>query len=156
MAGYFSTYAILASGSDAGTVRLASLAGDFWTITGARPALGTLFAPDTQPGSIVLSHQLFERRFAGDSSIVGKSMTLDGRPVTVAGVLASDFEFLFPQDRPDVESGGIDAYVSSGPQLRSSSQRMRVFVAARLKPLVSIETALTELQTVDARVLQTY
>lgn len=156
MAGYFYTDGILASASDAGQVRLASLAGDFWVITGARPALGTLFAPDSPPESIVLSHQLFERRFAGDSSIVGKSMTLDGRPVTVAGVLAPDFEFLFPQDRPDVESGGIDAYVSSGHLLRSSSQRMRVFVAARLKPRVSIGAALTELQTVEARVLQTY
>jgi len=156
MAGYFYSNGILASANDAVQVRLASIAGDFWGITGAKPALGTLFAPGTPPESIVLSNQLFERRFARDSSIVGKSMSLDGRPVIVAGVLAPDFEFLFPQDRPDVESGGIDAYVSSGPLLRSSSQRMTVFVAARLNPLVTIESALTELQAVEARILQTY
>ena len=154
MAGYFYTDAILASGSDAGQVRLASIAGDFWAITGARTELGTLFAPDTPPGSIVLSSELFERRFAGDSSIVGKKMILDGRPVTVIGVLAPDFEFLFPQNRPDVGLGGIDAYVSSGPLLRSLPQR--VFVAARLKPMVTIESALTEIQTIEGRVLQTY
>jgi putative ABC transport system permease protein len=153
MTGYFYRDAILASGSDAGQVRLAGLTGNFWAITGARAALGTLFAPDTPLGSIVLSHQLFERRFAADSGIVGKSVMLDGRSVTVTGVLAPDFEFLFPQDRPDVESGGIDAYVSSGPLLRSS--RQRVFVAAKLKPLVTIESALTELQTVEGRILQT-
>jgi len=156
MAGYFYSNGILASADDASQVRLAALAGDFWSITGARPVLGSLFAPNTPPVSIVLSHQLFKRRFAEDSSIVGKSMTLDGRPVTVTGVLAPDFEFLFPQDRPDVESGGIDAYVSSGPLLRSSSERMTVFVAARLKPPVTIGSALTELQTVEARVLQAY
>ncbi len=155
IAGYSYSDAILASANDADQVRLASLAGDFWAITGARPILGTLFAADTPPGSIVLSHQLFERRFAGDSNIVGKSMTLDGRPVTVTGVLAPDFEFLFPQERPNVESGGIDAYVSSGPLLRSSPG-MRLSVAARLKPLLSIENALMELRTIEARVLQTY
>ncbi len=156
MAGYFYSNGILASANDAGQVRLASVAGDFWSITGAKPALGTLFGPDTPPGSIVLSHECFERRFAGNSSIAGKSVTLDGRPVTVAGVLAPDFEFLFPQDRPDVESGGVDAYVSSGPLLRSSSQSLRVFVAARLKPRVTIGSALSELQAVEARILQTY
>ena len=154
MAGYFYTDAVLASASDAGQVRLASLAGDFWAITGGKAAFGTLFAPDTPPESIVLSHKLFERRFAGDPSIVGKSLILDGRSVTVAGVLAPEFEFLFPQDRPDVESGGIDAYVSSGPLLRSS--RQRVFVAARLKPMVTMRSALSELQTVEGRLLQTY
>ena len=154
MAGYSYSDGILASSNDAGQVRLASLAGDFWAITGAKPAWGTLFAPDTPLGSIVLSHPLFERRFAGDSTVVGKSMILDGRPVTVTGVLAPGFEFLFPQDRPDLESGGIDAYVSSGPLLRSS--RQRVFVAARLKPLVTMGSALSELQTVEARILQTY
>lgn len=156
MAGYFYSDGILGSGSEAGQVRLASVAGDFWSITGAKPAFGSLFAPDTPPGSIVVSHQLFERRFAGDSTIVGRSMTLNGRSVTVTGVLAPDFEFLFPQDRPDVELGGIDAYVSPGPMVRSPSQRMTVFVAARLKPLVTIGSALTELQTVEARILQTY
>jgi putative ABC transport system permease protein len=154
MAGYFYSDGVLASVGDAGQVRLASVAGDFWAITGARAALGTLFAPDTAPGSIMLSHQLFERRFAGDSSIVGKSMILDGRPVTVTGVLTPDFEFLFPQNRPDFESGGIDAFVSSGPLLRSS--RQRVSVAARLKPLVTMGSALTELQTVEGRILKTY
>jgi len=154
LGGYFYTDAILASGGDAGQVRLASIAGDFWAITGARAALGTLFAPDTPAGSIVLSNQLFERRFAADSSIVGKSMILDGRSVTVTGVLAPDFEFLFPQNRPDVESGGIDVYVSSGPLLRSTPQRL--FVGARLKPLATIESALTELQIVQGRILQTY
>src|SRR5262249_24165945 len=119
MTGYIYNDGILASAGDGWQIRLASIAGDFWGITGARAALGTLFVPETPPVSIVLSHQFFERHFAGDPGIVGKSLTLDGRVVTVSGVLAPDFEFLFPQDRPDVGNGGIDAYISTGPLVRS-------------------------------------
>jgi putative ABC transport system permease protein len=99
MAGYDYRDAVLAASNDAGQVRVASIAGDFWAITGCRPLLGRLFEPAEPPGSIVLSHKYFERRFGGDPHVVGKAMSLDGQPITITGVLPADFQFLLPQAR---------------------------------------------------------
>ena len=61
----------------------------------ARPVLGRTFAPDEdQPGKntvIVLTHELWKRRFGGDPSIVGRSLRLNGEPYTVIGVLPPAF-----------------------------------------------------------------
>jgi putative ABC transport system permease protein len=109
MAGYFHRDATLAASDDASKVRVASIAGDFWAITGARPSLGRLFEPEEPPGAIVLSHKFFESRLGSDPRVVGKAMTLDGQPVTVTGVLPPDFQFLFPQSRADLTSGDVEA-----------------------------------------------
>ena len=156
MAGYFYYDATLAASNDAGQVQVASIAGDFWAMTGVRPALGRLFEPAEPPGAIVLSHRFFERRFGGDSHVVGKAMTLDGQPVTIVGVLPPDFQFLFPQDRTDIASSEIEAYVPVPPLARSGGQRTRLFVTARLKPLVPTESALTELRVIETGILRAY
>jgi putative ABC transport system permease protein len=150
MAGYEYHDATLAASDDAGQVRVASIAGDFWAITGARPALGRLFKPEDPPGALVLSHQLFERRFGSDRDIVGRAVTLDGQAVTITGVLPADFEFL--QQNP-VE---IQAYVPAPPQVRTGGQRMHLSVFAKLKPGVPIDRALAELRVIEAGVLRAY
>jgi len=61
----------------------------------ARPVLGRTFAPDEdQPGKntvIVLTHELWKRRFGGDPGLVGRSIRLNGEPYTVIGVLPPAF-----------------------------------------------------------------
>jgi putative ABC transport system permease protein len=72
-----------------------------------RPTQGRLFtrAEDTWGSGqrvVLLSDGLWKRRFAGDPSVVGKSMTLDGNPYTVVGVLPREFAFVnFPR-APDL------------------------------------------------------
>jgi hypothetical protein len=95
MAGYTYGDATLATKNTSGQERVLSIAGDFWAITGARARLGHLFEPAKSRNSVVLSDSLFERQFKGDPGIIGKIVTLDGRPVTVAGVLPRDFRFSF-------------------------------------------------------------
>jgi putative ABC transport system permease protein len=60
------------------------------------PELGRLFIPSDEqaghPPIAVLSHALWQRRFAEDKSIVGKSITLDGNPYTVVGVVPRSFQ----------------------------------------------------------------
>ena len=58
---------------DGAAERIASITGDLWSMAGAKPALGRLFKPG-EPGAIVLSWQLFERRFAGDPDAIGKTV----------------------------------------------------------------------------------
>jgi hypothetical protein len=61
------------------------------------PFIGRGFTPDEEtPGRdlvALLSHRLWQRRFAGDSSIVGKQITMDGRQYTVVGIIPVGFNF---------------------------------------------------------------
>ena len=70
---------------------------------GAPPALGRLFTQDddhTGAGwTVILSWSFFERRFNGDPSILGKTIRLNGRNLTVVGVLPAWFQFPDPKIR---------------------------------------------------------
>jgi putative ABC transport system permease protein len=149
MAGYNYADATLATSH----TRVVSIAGDFWTITGTRAILGRLFEPEKSQDSIVLSYSTYKREFRGDPSIVGKIITLDGKPMAVAGVLPPDFRFFFPQDwwtgLAPAEPG---AFISAPPLVRSKPSR--VFVVGRLKPLVSATKALAELQGIETAILK--
>jgi predicted permease len=63
-----------------------------------QPVLGRAFTrAEDQPGAqkvILLTYGLWQRRFAGSRDILGKSLTLDGEPYLVIGVLAPEFRFL--------------------------------------------------------------
>jgi putative ABC transport system permease protein len=147
LAGYTWNDAAIATSDGAEEDRIASTAGDFWSITGARPAIGRLFGPkDTK--SIVLSHQLFERGFGGDSGVIGRGITLDGRPLTIIGVLPRDFRFLFPAGTREPKE--IAAYVAVPPNFAGSLN-----VVARLRPNVTINRARAEVATIQARIPRT-
>ena len=64
----------------------------FFRALGVRPAAGRLFEtgedlPGRGEGLVVLSHRLWTRRFAGDTNVIGRSITLDSRPYSIVGVL---------------------------------------------------------------------
>jgi hypothetical protein len=65
-----------------------------------RPVAGRSFAaPDFEPGRprvVLISHELWARRFGSDSAIAGKVITLDAAPATIGGVLPAAFD-LFPR-----------------------------------------------------------
>ena len=63
---------------------------DFFAVLGVQPALGRSFLPDedrvgANPVAL-LSHGLWQRRFGGDTNILGKTITVDGKSVTVIGI----------------------------------------------------------------------
>src|SRR6185295_1450890 len=68
------------------------------------PAAGRLFAPaDYRPGEarvVAISHRLWQSRFGGEPSIVGRTISLDGEPYEVAGVLPRTFRL--PGGDPDL------------------------------------------------------
>ncbi len=73
-----------------------SVTGSFFDVLGVRPILGRTFMPadeTTDPGVVVLSEGFWRRQFAADPSLVGRDITLNGRPYTVIGIVASDAQF---------------------------------------------------------------
>jgi hypothetical protein len=62
---------------------------DFWTVSEARPMLGRL--PLSGEAAVLLSYPFFVRAFHADSTVAGRAVTINGRQVTIAGVLPPDF-----------------------------------------------------------------
>jgi predicted permease len=73
---------------------------NFLNVLGIKPALGRGFGAEDERGessnTVVLSYGYWQRRFAGDRSVVGRSVTVNGRPRTIIGVLPADAELLGP------------------------------------------------------------
>ena len=72
------------------------VSGTYFGVLGLTPALGRLLGPedDVTPGAhpvLVLSNQFFRRRFGGDPRVVGRSLRINGHPMTVVGVAPPGF-----------------------------------------------------------------
>ncbi len=97
----YSTYTLTGSGPAEGIAGV-SVAARFFETLGVEPAAGRLFTPDESepkgqaalpPTVAVISHGLWQRRFAADPRLVGTAITINDSPVTVVGVLPPDFDF---------------------------------------------------------------
>ncbi len=95
-------------------------------LLGVRPHIGRLLeAGDDRPESarvVILSHGLWTRRFGGAPSVLGSTITLDGRPYMVAGVLPSRFAMVPPSS---VFPRSADAWVALEPHLGSRARDVR-------------------------------
>jgi putative ABC transport system permease protein len=72
------------------------VSGNFFSELGGEAILGRTFAPEESdaPGKdpvVVLSHRFWQRRFAGDPNIVGRTILLNGKPFTIIGVTKPEF-----------------------------------------------------------------
>lgn len=74
-----------------------SVLGNFFPLLGVKPQLGRLFTKaECQTNSsraVLLSYPFWQRQFAGDPTVVGRTIDLSGHPVTVAGVMPKTFDF---------------------------------------------------------------
>ena len=74
---------------------------DLFPVLGVAPILGRHFnAEDDRPGAepvVMLSHEVWQRRYQGDPSLVGRSVSVNGRPHTVVGIMPPKFSF--PEDQ---------------------------------------------------------
>jgi len=107
-------------------------------LLGVVPALGRLFTRnDDSPGApatVLLSYGYWQKKFGGDRSVIGRSITVDGKPRQIIGVLPQGFHFLDWQDPAIVAPFQWDR---SKVKLGNFSQR----ALARMKPGVTIEQA---------------
>jgi predicted permease len=123
------------------------ISSNFLHILGVKPLLGRSFLPEEDkpgaPAVVMISAELWERRFGRDPLIVGKSVTLAGMPHTMIGVLPPEFRFPFS----DVWVTRPSEWSVIPAQGRPLSPILTVF--GRLKPHLDIRQATAELAVLN-------
>ena len=112
----------------------------FLSTFGIRPVVGRDFVgEDDRPNAprvVLLSYGLWKSRFAADPKVAGKTMSLDGKPVLIIGVLPAEFEM------PNLEPADmLLPQALDEAALDRNNPRVVLRAFARLKPSVTIEQA---------------
>ncbi len=128
---------------------------NFFQVLGVQPMLGRSFLPEEErPGSpytVILSHELWQRLFNSDPSVINKSLTLNGHQVTVVGVMPPAFELQFPIS---MRVGmWVPMVIDPGDANRSLNF---LYAVGRLKQGVSQEQAQTEMSLIASQLQQQY
>ena len=143
-------------------VRLAALrvTAGFFDLLGAQPLLGREFRrEDELPDNnqvVIFSHGLWQRRFNSDPNIIGKAVTLSGRPFTVVGVMPAGVQHVGGDYRSMPHGETVDAWWPTA--LRPQAGRGAHFLNAvgRLKPGVSTSQASADLNVIADRLAQQF
>jgi predicted permease len=123
--------------------------GNFLAVLGVQPAIGRSFTTEecqgkySAPQAMLLSHAFWRRRFAADSNVVGRKLTLNNRPVTVVGILPESFDFgsVFASGTP------IDIVVPWPLTDKTKPAGNTMKLIGRLKPGGTVRGAQAELTT---------
>jgi predicted permease len=136
-------------------VRIGFVTSNFFDLLGVEPAVGGLFAPahegDGAPPTILLSWALWQRRFGGDPTVVGRTIDVNHAPAKVVGVLPTGFRLLLPATAGIPDS--VEAYqpfpwdFAKGPR---GQKYLRVM--GRMKPGVRLEEAGHDVRSVAAQI----
>ncbi|MGH9761073.1 MAG: ABC transporter permease [Blastocatellia bacterium] len=101
----------------------------FFDLLGVKPAYGHAFYPDQdidgRDRSIILSHALWKERFGGDPQILGRTVSVDGNTVTVAGIMPESF--IYPA------GARLRAPLTLSPAEKANRASPTLFALARLE-----------------------
>jgi predicted permease len=135
---------------------------NFFEVLDVRPALGRFFRPEeaTRPGSepvAVISHDLWQLHFKGAPSVIGQTIKLNNRSLTVIGVTPEQF-------RGGMNSLGFDIWIplTMATELQPATQELAkrtsrpYLMLAQLKPGVTREHAQAELNGAAQHLIATY
>jgi putative ABC transport system permease protein len=145
----------LSNNGEAERLKGALVTANYLDIFGVKPILGRTFvAEEEQEGRdqvVVLSHGLWQRRFGADPTIINQPITLDGRQVTVIGIMPPQFQAL-----SGVEIWKTFSFPTSLQSPFRSRQLHFLRPIARLKSGVNIVQAQAEIESIAQRLEAQY
>jgi predicted permease len=127
----------------------------FFALLGVHPWLGRNFTAEEcrwgAPRTVILSYAFWQRRMGAKADVIGESITLDGAPTTVVGVLPPSFDFggTFSPGRP------ADLFLPFPLSPETNRRGNTLAVIGRLKPGIDLTTAAGETATVVDRISRT-
>lgn len=135
----------------------------FFGLMGTRPVLGRTFSPDEEKSGgsslAVISWELFLGRFGGDRATIGKTLDVDGEPVTIIGVMPHGFAY------PNFGDGNwnapslwrpVAAYQAKHPQLSLRGLHVDSRTVVRLKGGADSAGAAAVMRTIQLRLAAEY
>ncbi len=121
----------------------------FFAALDEKPLLGRVLLPDEeQPGVAVLNYSLWQRQFAGDPDIIGKTIKLDGNSHTIVGVMPKDFEW------PTTAEVWTPLVMTN--EMASARKSRYLMVMGRIKKNLSLSEAQAEMDIIARRLEQQY
>jgi putative ABC transport system permease protein len=140
-------------GGDPERVSAAAVSANFFATVGVQPEIGRGFLPEEdRPDSraVVLLHGFFERRFGAERSLVGRTVTLNGSPHTVVGVMPRGYRF-------PVSAEMLVTIGDLGQEsLESRNTHPGLVGIGRLKAGVTLDRARAQMRTIAARLASHY
>lgn len=128
------------------------------TMLGAKPLMGRLLLPEEdtpgKPATAVLSYRAWRRFFNSDPEILGKSITLDGKPFTVAGVLQREFMLsseVMPSEGP-MDKLDVFLPLPLAADAEQSRRDENYNIVVRLKRGVSVQQAQADINLIANRI----
>jgi putative ABC transport system permease protein len=125
---------------------------NFFAILGAAPSQGRLFSSNEEtPGadqSVIVSHSMWQSRFAGDPQLVGKAIRLNGRNYTVAGIMPADFDYPVPME--------LWVPLALTEEEKSDRGQLSLAALARMKSGVTLAQVSAALNTLSRRLSELY
>ena len=122
---------------------------EYFNVLGREPLHGRTFtAQEDTPDNnhvVLLSYGLWQRRFGGNTNIVGQSINVDNEPTTVVGIMPADFDFPDPAERAS-SSGHVQLWVPKGLDPQNSNS-YNLLAVGRLKPGANADDAKKELDS---------
>jgi len=128
---------------------------NYFDVLGSKPFVGRAFlSGEDAPGRddvVMMSYALWQAKFGGDRSILGRAIDLDGRPHTVVGVMGPDFY------SAHIFNVQPDLWIPQPFEIEREDRTTRdLLVYARLRPGQSVAAAQAALRTIVARVAQAH
>jgi len=156
--GLFYTFdANITEGEEPERVAMTQAMPNVFGILGVAPVLGRGFTEEEAAGAgasvVVLSYEQWQRRYGADASVLGRVMSVDGRPFEIIGIMPSGFRLPldFGTDRPPQVWLPYSLSVQPGGAVPQGGGSHGSFAVGRLRPGVTVAAANTELKAVVAR-----
>jgi predicted permease len=135
------------------------ISSDFFSLLGVQPVLGRFFAPGEDeigaPPIVLVSASFWHRKLSGSSDVIGKTLNLDGKAYTIVGVAPANFD-IFQR----VTANATDIYAPIGqwnnPLLDKREAGLGIHGVGRLKPGITLEQAIADMQRVTDNLSQAY